>query len=300
MDLAAIDPLLYNVLFIVLDSCRVDTLQKANVPFIKSLGTIRRALTHADYTLPAHMAMFEGRLPTVESGPFLPLYTDAVRQLWRVSPKGFHETKPKSEIALPLTADNIVEGYRNLGYFTLGAAGLNYFTAGRPLHGMFDVFLDYYDIQEGLIDKRPLKRFALTHVAEIIAQLRGHDKWFLFVNAAETHYPYDVGKGYDASLVPLLQKMQRHLNLRHDPEPFTAEESATLHRLQIKAVEEVDKRLAALVKRLKKNRPILIVLTGDHGESFGEEFFNYPRCGHLHPSPEVLQVPLLIGSIEKP
>ncbi len=297
-DLRDIDPLNYNVLFVVMDSCRYDTTQKAHIPFLNSIGIIRKSLTHADYTLAAHMAMFEGRLPTVEEDPCLPLYTDSVRQLWRVSPQGFFETKPKSQIALSLTGDNIVEGYKNLGYFTLGSASLNYFTAERPLNKIFNVFLDYYDISEGLIDPRPLVGFSLEHSEEVTDLLKNKEKWFLFINTKETHYPYDTGDGYSESVKPLLEKMKRHLNLRHDPEKFTDKESEALHQMQISALETIDARLKKLVNKLPKNRPILTIICADHGESFGEKFLGYARCGHLHPTPEVLNVPLLIGVIK--
>lgn len=298
-ELSTLNPLEYNVLFLVLDSCRYDTTQLANIPYLNSLGTFRGAVSHADYTLAAHMAMFEGRLPSVEEQPFLPLYTNSVRQLWRVSPQGFFNTVSPKQIAMSLTGDNIVEAYRDLGFFTLGVASLNYFTPGRTLNKIFNKFLDYYDISEGLIDPRPFSGFPLAHIDEIVANLAGKEKWFLFINTKETHYPYDTGDGYDENLLPLLKKMQRHLNLRHDNEEFTEEESKTLHGLQIKALEAFDSRVQALIEALPKDKPILIVVCSDHGESMGEKFKGIPRCGHLHPSPEVMEVPLMIASIKR-
>ena len=163
---------------------------------------------------------------------------------------------------------------------------------------MFHLFLDYYDVKEDLISPRPLSRFPLHHYEDIVTNLEGHDKWFLFINTQETHYPYDIGRGYDPGLLPLLEKMKRHLNMRHGGDKFSTEESDALHQMQIRALETVDHRLKQLVRKLPRNRPILVVITGDHGESFGEEFYGFNRCGHLHPSPEVLHVPLLIGSVE--
>ena len=132
---------------------------------------------------------------------------------------------------------------------------------------------------------------------EIVTEIKGHEKWFLFINTKETHYPYDIGEGYPSEILPLLKKMQSHLNLRHDETPLTDKESAALHMRQIRALEAIDKRLETLVASLPQSRSVLIVVCADHGESFGEQFFGFPRCGHLHPSPEVLQVPLLIGVI---
>jgi len=205
---------------------------------------------------------------------------------------------PKSEIALALEGDNIIEGYANLKYFTMGVASLNYFVKDRPLNSFFQVFLDYYNKAEGLIEPRPLEGFPLIHLDEISTEIKNHEKWFLFINTKETHYPYDTGNGYSKEHIPLMEKMKNHLNLRHDKEKLTNDESQTLHKMQISALEKIDERLKNLMDKLPKNRPILMIACADHGESFGEEFCGFPRCGHLHPSPEVMQVPLIIGIIK--
>ena len=132
----------------------------------------------------------------------------------------------------------------------------------------------------------------------ILSEIKNHEKWFLFINTKETHYPYDTGEGYSNEVIPLLEKMQRHLNLRHDNEEFTKEELEILHKMQISALEKTDERLKKLVDELPRNKPILAIICADHGESFGEKFYGFQRCGHLHPSTEVIQVPLLISLIK--
>ena len=296
-SLGYINPLDYNVLFLTLDSCRYDTTQKANTPFLNSIGIIRKALSHADATLPSHTIMFDGRLPSVEEPPFWPFYTDSIKQLWRVSLQdGFFNTKAK--IALYLKGNNIVEGYSNIGYFTLGVSSLGCFTKGSILNTNFDTFFDYYNYKsKDRISPRTKEEFPLNHINEIIKKIESHEKWFLFINTIETHYPYDVGDGYSRSLFPLMQKMKKHLNLCHNIKPLTERDSKILQNMQIHALEVVDKRFKKLVSMVPKNRPILIIICGDHGESFGEEFYGFPRCGHFHCSPEVLEVPLLITVI---
>jgi len=296
-DLSNINPLDYNILFVTLDSCRYDITQKATIPFLNSIGIIRKALSHADATFPSHTIMFDGRLPSVEEPPFWPFYTDSVKQLWRISlQEGFFNTR--SKIALSLKGNNIVEGYSNFGYFTLGASSLGCFTKGSTLNSIFNTFLDYYNYNsKDRIDPRKKEEFPLIHINEIVRKIKIHEKWFLFINTVETHYPYDIGNGYSKNFFSLMQKVKKHLNLRHSREFFTQKESKILQNMQISALEMIDKRLKKLVNAIPKNRPILMIVCGDHGESFGEEFYGFPRCGHFHCSPEVLEVPLLISII---
>ena len=61
--------------------------------------------------------------------------------------------------------------------------------------------------------------------------------------------------------------------------------------------EYVDSKLGQLLSALPKERGILVVVCGDHGENFGEYFAGKPRWGHLFPSPEVMEVPLVIGEL---
>jgi hypothetical protein len=62
----------HNVLFITLDSCRYDTFVKANTPVMDKIGLVNSARTHGDYTLPAHISMFNGQLPRVAGDINLP------------------------------------------------------------------------------------------------------------------------------------------------------------------------------------------------------------------------------------
>src|SRR4051794_3466787 len=106
-------PLDTNVLFITLDSCRYDTFVEASTPTIDSLGSTRCALTHATYTVPAHVAFFTGHLPVVLDSPQPEYYSEASRQLWRIATGPIGDA---DRAWLVLNGNNILEGYRKLGF----------------------------------------------------------------------------------------------------------------------------------------------------------------------------------------
>ena len=65
--------------------------------------------------------------------------------------------------------------------------------------------------------------------------------------------------------------------------------------MQIEALESIDYKLGQLFDFLPKET--FVVICGDHGENFGEYFAGKRRWGHLFPSPEVMEVPLVMGEI---
>jgi hypothetical protein len=58
-----------DFLFVVWDSCRLDTFEAARTPVLDRYGPVRPAYTHGTYTLPAHVAML-GAFRTLRRRPF--------------------------------------------------------------------------------------------------------------------------------------------------------------------------------------------------------------------------------------
>lgn len=287
-----------NVLFITLDSCRFDTVEQADIPTIKSLGKLRKAYTHATYTVPAHTAFFAGHLPVVLDNPPAPYYSESVRQLWRIKTGAGSEKK----VGLALEGNNILEGYRKLGFYVLGVGGVTQFNDGSQLRSYFEDDFLYYglNLDEEPLGPRKKENFPLHHVDEIITKLKGKDKWFLFINCPETHYPYDTGDGISGKIEKWYPKLKQQLNLREAKEELSIPDSiySQLHSIQKHALEYIDKGIGTLIEKLPKDRETLVVICGDHGENFGEYFLKKRRWGHMLPSKEVLGVPLLIGMIQ--
>lgn len=288
-----------NVLFITLDSCRYDTALKANIPHIKALGEVKKAYTHGTYTVPAHIAFFTGHLPYILNSK-KPFYSESTKQLWRIRTGASRDFKP---LGLMLEKNNILEGYRKRGFYVLGTGGVSQFADTSFLRKLFNKEFMYFgpNIDEEFFQPRPLDHFPLNRVDQITNKLKKRNKWFLFMNCPETHLPYDIGNGIPKTILKHVDYINSHFNLRETDNGNVPSKKLgnELHRMQIKALESVDKKLAKLIDALPKNRDIQVVICGDHGENFGEIFAGKPRWGHLIPSKQVLEVPLMIGEIKK-
>lgn len=286
-----------NVVFVTLDSCRYDVAATAHLPFITSVGPLRKARTHGSFTVPAHHSFFAGHLPVVLEEPLTDYYSEAACQLWRIKTGRTLEEKRRS--GLLFEANNVVAGYRDMGFKVLGAGGVSQFSAGSCLRAYFgDDFL-YFGPN---LDEEPLRArdpgtFPLNNVETIVENLADHDKWFLFVNCPETHYPYDIGDGIPPDVSAAYPALRGCLNLR---EGAAVPDSVgpKLRDMQRTALEYLDGHLGKLFEMLPKRRDTVVVICADHGENFGERFAGKARWGHMVPSTEVMEVPLVIGQID--
>lgn len=284
-----------NVLMITLDCCRADTFAAAELPFMKSLGYAASAQTHGTYTLPAHMSFFCGYLPGDRSSR-LPYYNPDVRQLWRLQSG---RARDPATVGLMLNGANVLEGYRSLGFYILGTGGVRWFR-NKTLTGLFDDFMFYGpDDYASVFAPRKPEDFALNHQEAILEKIEksGRNNTFLFVDCLETHVPYDTGdETLPAEVSSILERGAPIWGCKSragSGAEVSVEELQSLHRRQIKALETVDAKVKKLVERLPK--PLLVVITGDHGECFGEDGL----WGHGYPAPKVMEVPLVIGFVER-
>lgn len=284
----------YNVLMITMDSCRFDSAGMARTPNLSRLGPLRKAMAPATFTLPAHMSFFHGYLPTVVEWPLEDYYSREAFHLWRVSRA---KARPTSTIGLLLQGDTITEGFRNLGYRVVGAGGVRWFLT-KTLTSLFDEFHfwgpgDY----SNWFATRGHDDFALNHVDTLVESIARFDRYFLFVNALETHAPYNNGvdevdeevQRVIARAAPIWAgRRRRTLDVHLSPAEFAA-----MHRAQIRAVEAIDMRVGRLLSCLP--RPIIVVVCGDHGECFGED----GQWGHGFVAAPIFEVPMYVGFVEE-
>jgi membrane-anchored protein YejM (alkaline phosphatase superfamily) len=188
----------------------------------------------------------------------------------------------------------VLVAQRNLGYRTIGAGGVRWFSSGY-LPSLFDEF-HYWGPADDATDKFAPRReedFALSHARHIAERAGTAERFFLFINAAETHAPYGTCHG-PVNVTTILRRWSSHWNGASPLPP--GEEAATdmglLHAAQISALETIDRRLGVLFDMLPG--PLLIVICGDHGEAFGES----AMWGHDMPAKVVMEVPLWIGTTE--
>jgi membrane-anchored protein YejM (alkaline phosphatase superfamily) len=281
-----------NIVMVTVDSCRFDSAARARTPTLDALGPLRRAITPGSFTLPSHMAIFSGYMPNVVELPHLDYYSREKRQLWRLDRA---KKKDRETYRMLLQGDALWEGLGRAGYKTIGAGGVRWFLT-KTLTEPFDEFVfrgphDYSD----WFAQRTDDDFVLTHPEELVAHVPASRPWFLFVNALETHAPYNSEEDELSNEARAVIKKAAPIwagRIASDLDVHVApEEYRILHKLQISAMETVDRRLARLFDMLPK--PFLVVACADHGESFGEE----GKWGHGFPSATVMNVPMWVGAV---
>lgn len=280
----------FNVLLLTLDCCRYDTFKTANLNFLKKIGQFRMARTHGTYTLPAHMSFFMGYLPTVMDSKD-PYYSPYARQLWRLI-----QGRPRDPetVGILLGGDNVLDGYRQLGFSVIGSGGVRWFT-NPVLTDLFDEFLYFGPTSPNVFLQRQKRNFPLNNLPKILKLIKNKSRYFLFINCPETHVPYDFGEGLNSGIQKIIEKGApiwgcRKANFREMA--LGQKEFDKLHKAQIEALEAIDKKIEKLISLL--NKPLILVVCGDHGECFGENMY----WGHGYSTPPVMEVPLLISFLD--
>lgn len=255
-----------SVLFVTLDSCRYDTFASANVPALRQVGPLHKAQAPSHFTFGSHAAMFAGFTPGIATVA-APLINPKFGKIFKLAGPAF---PGKGGEGFALEGRNIIEGFKRLGYFTLGSGAVQWFDPSTPapqlLISEFDEF--FY----------PGNSWSLARqLAWIDEQLAEHAQSpvFLFLNIGETHVPY-YHEGAPWS---------------HDDSPCvpfqTVDRSADCRLRQRACLEFVDEALGPLLERFSS---ATIVLCGDHGDCWGEDGLWEHGISH----PMTLTVPLLI------
>jgi len=262
-----------NQVFLVFDSLRWDVFQKANAPFLKSLGRWRKAYTPGTYTLPAHMSFFVGRLPQNDDRCD---YYDTVafredrkgglvrhQSFWRLD----NPESPNPAKYL-LSGPNVIQGFRAKGYLTLGTAALNWFDpalpAGRYLTECFEEFRHFESF-----DKND-HGFAPEQIDWVLERIQNESRpYFIFINFGETHHYY----------------YHKDCPWRYEGNPYG--NAKACKERQRRSVEYLDGQVKRLFEKL---RNFDAVLCADHGEAMGESGL----WGHGFHHPKIAEVPFLI------
>jgi membrane-anchored protein YejM (alkaline phosphatase superfamily) len=270
-----------DFLLVTWDSCRYDAFCQARTSRLDEFGPARCAWSMATYTLPAHVAMFQGFLPHVHAAE--PFYNRYCQQLWRISHRHV-ATRPL--VTFPTRSGGVVAGFRGRGYFTAGSGAMEWFRDAPVLRHGFEQF------QHAGTAARKQNEWLAWAVAK---KSRGRP-CFLFVNYGETHSPFrHEGMPEDPALDQRFSK-RRLFNqsgvLRQDWH-FDREGFAR----QVACAEFLDARTGELIDLLRqRGRPTTVVVCGDHGECFGE----HGMYGHGFYHEKVMQVPMLIFRLNAP
>jgi len=266
-----------NQIFITLDSLRWDVFEQAQTPFLKSLGSWKKAQTQATYTFPAHLSFFAGKLPQTtdrsdyyDAGAFRVGADGALersRQLYRLD-----NPEAPRPADVTLAGKNIVEGFRRLGYATVGSGAVSWFDPVLPAGRYLCEGFEYYSFFHG--PKHASHASARQQIDWARSTLEAIQRpYFLFLNFGETHhrFVYEGCEWYDT--------------------PFTYGNQHDCHQRQRACLEYLDAAIRDLLSGLDHYD---LVICSDHGEAFGEDGL----WGHGFYHPVIMEVPLLIRLAE--
>lgn len=261
MDIDAHSP---NFLIVTLDSCRWDSYQCASMPYLNSICPSRRAYAQATFTYAAHMAIFQGILP--HTTELLPFYNRYERQLIRIANR---VTNTPSIVTFTGGTVDIISGFRQQGYYTLGLGAMEWF---RHPH-LTEPFEEFH--LTGIHAKK--------QVDILLDRVTPDRPFFTLLNFGETHDPYRFSENEG---IPYSLTSRARSN-----DYFQGEIDKEGLENQIRCCGFLDTQLAILLTRLELiERPTIIVVCGDHGECFGED----AMYGHGFYHPKVMEVPLAI------
>jgi hypothetical protein len=256
-----------SVLFITLDSCRYDTFEQVRPVHLSQVGPLYRANAPGNYTYGSHAAMFVGFTP----GAFElrePYLNPKYGRIFKMAGGGF------SGLAKPwvvLKGRNIIEGFKNLGYRTIGTGAVGWFDPSRPTARVLTADFDDYRFEGSPFSVRG----QVEYVTSRIAAVRRRKPVFCFLNVGETHVPYHhEGADWPAEVNPCL--------------PFSEHnDSAECRRRQSACLDYLDGQLASLLEAF---RDANTVVCGDHGDAWGEDGLWEHGIHHE----KVFEVPLLL------
>ena len=261
-----------SVLLLSLDSCRYDTFLEAHqaggIPHLSAIAPLHRAMAPSYFTYGSHAAFWMGFTPGVV-GTAEPLLNPKAGKLFRMA---FAPQAGSHDQGFLLQGGNIVEGFRRLGYPTIGTGAVDWFNTatetGSVLAAPFEHFLfagNTWSLEA-----------QLTWIDERLAATPADQPVFLFLNVGETHVPYwHDGASWERFPSPCV--------------PFGGASCSAFEsrRRQRACLEWVDQQLEPLLTRFAH---ATILACADHGDCWGEDGLWEHGISH----PATLTVPLLI------
>jgi len=238
---------------------------------MKKIGPLHKAKAPSNFTYGSHASFFVGFTPGIPNlkKPFLnPKYGKIFKM--RGGFGGFVEPFIK------LDGENIIQGYNNLGYTTIGTGAVGWFRpetkTGKILGKDFQHF--FYSGNTYSLEKQ--LEWVQSKIQESIEK-----PLFVFINIGETHTPYyhkdAPWSPEDDPCIPF--------NDKNDPEKCRTR--------QLRCVEFVDQKIGQILEDFSDES---ILICSDHGDCWGEDgLWNH---GIHHE--KVLTVPMIIRLNSKP
>lgn len=279
-----------NVVLITIDTLRADHLHCYGQPlptsphidaFAARSVVFERAIAASGYTGPAHSSIMTAKYP-------------------RRNSMGF------SNGLLALAGvETLAEAFQQGGYATAAFVSNAVLGARSGLDRGFEVYDDQFPNVEG---NRPAvsERLAPQTVERALAWLgRARTKpFFLWVHLQDPHGPYTPPAPYlerfhvpDVDGEPELAVVDDNAGQGGIP-PYQVIDGlrrvSDYRRRYAGEIAYMDQSVGELIAAVEKHRPAIVVLTADHGESFGENDFYFVH-GHSA-APDLSHVPLIVNA----
>ncbi len=267
-----------HVLFISLDSCRFDTFISAyndgSLPNFSNVGPLHKAKAPSYFTYGSHSAFWMGFTPGVDNNSD-PCLNPKAGKIFRMAYSG---SIGRDDEAFQLQGANIIEGFSNRGYKTIGSGAVDWFNpetdTGAVLGSPFQKF--YFAGNTWSLCKQ------LEWIHSELLNTSFDQSVFCFLNIGETHVPYwHEGASWDRWPSPCVP----FGGIQCDANKSGFRQQACL--------EWVDARLASLLKCFCNST---ILICSDHGDCWGEDGLWEHGISH----PATLTVPLLLRLRGKP
>jgi hypothetical protein len=232
---------------------------------MKSIGTLHKAKSPSYFTFGSHSAMFVGFTPGIscKQESFLnPKYG----KIFKMVNAGF---AGKGTEHIVLEGENIIQGFNNLNYTTIGSGGVGWFDPNTDTGKVLGKDFQFFNY--------PGNSFSLGKQIEWInkkIQENNEKPLFVFLNIGETHVPYYfLDAPWDKNYNPCV--------------PFSDKNDADeCKKRQTKCLEFVDMKISSLLEQFSESN---IVICADHGDCWGED--GLWEHGIFHD--KVFEVPLI-------
>ena len=257
-----------SVLFLTLDSCRFDSFRRAHIPHLKAIGPLHRAQSPSYFTYGSHAAFWMGFTPGV-TGSQTPWLNPKAGKLFRMAHAG---SGGHDQDGFQLAGASLIEGFRNLGYHTIGTGAVAWFDSNTPTGAVLAAPFDRFWYSGNTWNLRAQLRWRWQQIEAQATDV----PMFVFLNVGETHVPY---WHEDATWQPWPSPCV----------PFGGQRCSRREsrRRQIACLEWVDSQLEPLLQAFSTGT---ILACADHGDCWGEDGLWEHGISH----PATLTVPLLM------
>ncbi len=274
-----------NFVFLIMDSLRFDSFQRAATPNMDRVGAVEKRYSFASWTSPSHFTFLMGQVP--HTNPTRVFASEVYKNEYAKWIDRLDIPKLSFKTFVPhLSLPKVLKEH---GYRTVARVSM------PVLNGLagYNRFFDDYHLMENHADFKGM-----------LSDLEFDDSepTFYFLNLGETHYPYmleDADLPHISGVHGVVKRMDEALVhggdtlVESETKFFSKDAMAELHAQQVKCVEYLDELFEVLLERGSRYDTHFII-TADHGELFGEDdFFGHGPVMHE----KCFEVPFLEGAV---